>query len=1308
MTATGVADILPLTPFQEGLIFHALYDPAGPDVYHVQFCFDLEGELDAAALRAAADTLVRRHAALRAAFRLRDTGEPVQLIIRGVRAAWNELDVRRLPAAGIPAELERLTSQERGRRFDLARPQSMRFTLIRYAAQRVRLLLTYHHVLLDGWAMPILLTELFGLYERRGDDTGLPGPFPHRGYLSWLARQDTGKAREAWRQELSGLTGPTLWAPPDAARVPRLPHRRTVPIPPGLIAAIETMTQRYGLTFNTIVQGALAILLARLTGRDDICFGTVVHGRPADLSGAEAMIGSSINVVPVRVALPAAQPVIELLAGLQDRQAAMIPYHHLGLTQIRQAAGLPELFDTLMIFENYPLKADSLKNPAPGLRTLGAWIHDASHFPLRLTVMLAPSPLLHLDYRADLLDSGAAGVLTGRLVRLLEDMAADPGGAAGRLSILTAAERELVVSRWNDTAVPVRPGTLVQRIEQQAASCPDAVAVIFQGASLTYREVNDQANRLAWELIARGAGPGRLVAVGLARSPRLVVALLAVLKAGAAYLPLDPEYPAGRIVFMLADATPVLVLTDTASAGEIPGGPGPALVLDEPAAITRIAARPAANPGDADRTSRLTPASPAYVLYTSGSTGEPKGVVISHASIVNRLAWMQAQYRLSGDDRVLQKTPAGFDVSVWEFFWPLMTGAALVLARPGGHREPEYLAALIQAEHVTTVHFVPSMLNVFLAHPAAARCRGLRRVICSGEALSAELAVRFHRTLDATLWNLYGPTEAAVDVSYWPSDAGVASGMVPIGRPVWNTRLYVLDAALNPVPPGVAGELYIAGVQLAQGYLNRPALTAERFVADPFGPPGTRLYRTGDLARWREDGALDFLGRVDNQVKIRGVRVELGEIESSLLSHPGVTQAAAAVRPAGPGAERLVGYIVADDAAVGELRGYLTARLPHIMVPDTFVVLDALPLTINGKLDRRALPEPEPPPARVSRAPQTGREQILRELFAEVLNRPDIGLDDDFFELGGHSLLAAQLIGRVRTALGRDLSIRILFQAPTVAGLASRLGGKPGPVTDPLAVLLPIRTGGGQPPLFCLPGQDGLSWQYRRLTGHLPADVPIYGLQARGIAPAGELPASLDEMVSGYLAQIREISPGGPYRLVGWSTGGNIAHAIAARLQSEGAEVPVLAILDSHVPAPYRADAADDEEQVLALIAEVLGHGGEPCDRRRALTLLRTAYPGMPGDEGTLAAFIDSAVNTKTIIRDSVPGVFRGDLLFFTASGPPGVAASPQEWQEYITGRIQPHRVGSAHRDMLNEEALAEIGPVLSRWLSARPAEVPA
>ncbi|WP_455753394.1 amino acid adenylation domain-containing protein [Streptomyces avermitilis] len=599
------------------------------------------------------------------------------------------------------------------------------------------------------------------------------------------------------------------------------------------------------------------------------------------------------------------------------------------------------------------------------------------------------------------------------------------------------------IAAWNDTARELPGGgtTLPELFRTQVSRTPDATALVFRDTSLSYTELDERSDRLARLLAGHGAAPDRVVALTVPRSVELVVALLAVLKTGAAYLPVDPDYPADRIGYLLADAAPVLVLTHSEVEATLPPGARPEglphLVVDaQEEQLERALFAPERPPAAQDA---------AYVIYTSGSTGRPKGVVVPHAGIVNRLHWMQHEYRLTGDDRVLQKTPSGFDVSVWEFFWPLITGATLVVAEPGGHKDPAYLAELIRVERITTVHFVPSMLQVFLDEPAAALCTGLRRVVCSGEALPVELADRFTASLPGVpLHNLYGPTEASVDVTYWEYTPEPGATSVPIGRPVWNTRLYVLDTGLRPAAVGETGELYLAGVQLALGYLNRPGLTAERFVADPYGPPGSRMYRTGDLARRRPDGALDYVGRADHQVKIRGLRVELGEIEAALARHPAVSGAAVLVREDRPGDKRLVGYVVPAPGGTvdpAELRTLAATTLPDYMVPSAVVVLESLPLTPNGKLDRKALPAPPDAAAPARVAPRTPQEALLCDLFAEVLGLPEgqVGVEDSFLELGGHSLSAIRLVSRIRAAFDTDLKVRQVFKTPTVAALAACL-----------------------------------------------------------------------------------------------------------------------------------------------------------------------------------------------------------------------------------------------------------------------------
>ena len=974
-----VEEILPLSPLQTGLFFHALL---GDDVYTVQTVIELTGPVDAVRLRAAAQRLLERNGNLRASFHQLGTGRAVSVVARGVTLPWTEAD--------LPGTREGFFEHE-ARPFDPSAAPLLRMALVR-TPDASHLVLTHHHLLMDGWSRDPLLVELAALY----DGAEPPRTRPYRDHLAWLSGRDEKAAEHAWRRALTGLAGPTLLAPPGPAGPPETAE---LELPEMISGWLTSLARARGLTLNTLVQVAWGVLLGRMTGRDDVVFGATVSGRPPELAGVESMIGLFINTVPVRVRVDPAEPVAALLARVQDEQAALMEHQYLGLADIQRVAGLGELFDTLLVFENYPDNGGA----DGGLPVADLEGRDVTHYPLTLIAEPGERLQLALTHRGQVTD--ARDLLT-RLGRVLTAFATDPDGPVHGIDLLTGTERQRVLREWNDTDRQVPATTVAELFRAQVARTPDALALVHEDLELTYRELDARVAHLAGVLAAHGAGPEKIVAVALPRSADLVVTILAVHRAGAAYLPLDLDHPVRRIAAMIEDAAPVLVVTREWLA-DLDGR-----------AWGHVEPVPAG------------PRDPAYVIYTSGSTGRPKGVVVPHEGIVNRLLWMQDRYGLTAGDRVLQKTPAGFDVSVWEFFWPLVTGAALVVARPDGHRDPAYLARLIAERRITTAHFVPSMLTAFLAEPSAAGCTGLRRVLCSGEALPARVAERFRELLGAELHNLYGPTEASVDVTSWHV---TEPGPVPIGVPVWNTRLLVLDARLRPVPPGVAGELYLAGVQLARGYLGRPGLTAERFVADPYGAPGSRMYRTGDLVRWTGDGVMEFLGRTDGQVKIRGLRVEPGEIESVLDSH--VAQVAVVLRDDGPGGAHLVAYVVTD-GDLDELRAAAGRELPAHMVPSAFVRLDALPLTVNGKLDRAALPAPDFAAAARSRPPRTPREEVFCGLFAEVLGVPGAGIDDDFFRLGGDSIVSIRLVGRARAA-GLTITPRQVFQGRTPAALAA-------------------------------------------------------------------------------------------------------------------------------------------------------------------------------------------------------------------------------------------------------------------------------
>ncbi|MFJ6567450.1 non-ribosomal peptide synthase/polyketide synthase [Streptomyces sp. NPDC091292] len=1051
-----VEEALPLGPLQEGFFFHALVDGAEHDAYVVQQVIELTGPVDGELLHGAAQRLLDRHAPLRACFRQGPDGRPVQLIASGLRLPWREVDLTaRGDRAARHALAASVAADERAHRFDLARPPLVRCALIRFGDDVSRLVLTFHHIVADGWSLPVLHRELLALYGE--NPPPLPEVAPYRFYLRRIARSDREAARTAWRTALAGVDEPTRLVEVPASAGPVAPAQIRVELTERVTARLAGRARERGVTLGTLVQGAWGLVLSRMTGRQDIVFGTTVSGRDAAVDGIESMIGLFINTLPTRLRWAPGDTLGALVDRLQEEQSALLDHQHLGLAEIQRAAGHPhggELFDTLVVFENYPggEGAPGITDPTGTVAVTGHAFHDAVHYPLALVVKPGRRLDLRLKHHARRLDADAVRSLADRLTLALHALADDPAARVADLDLLTPDERAAAHPAGESRPVPAT--TLAAAFAAQTARTPGATAVVFDGTTrttrttLTYAELDARAEELAVQLRARGAGRERFVAVAVPRSAELMVALLAVLKSGAAYLPLDLDYPAERLTYMLSDSGATTVVTTATDAGRLPGVAGldvlavdalDALDADDGYAEGAYAKSGEVAPGRRSEAAR--PDDPAYLIYTSGSTGRPKGVVVTHQAVVNRLAWMQGAYGLTADDRVLQKTPSSFDVSVWEFYWALCEGAAVVLAAPDGHRDPAYLARLVRAEHVTTMHFVPSMLAAFLASDEVtadpAWAGGLRRVFSSGEALPGSAARRWHELTGVPLHNLYGPTEAAVDVTYHAFDGAADDVTVPIGRPVWNTGLRVLDSCLRPVPDGVPGELYLTGVQLARGYHVRPALTAERFVADPYATgPGARMYRTGDLVRRRPDGTLDYIGRTDRQVKLRGNRIELGEIEAELTRHPAVARGAVTIRD-----QRLVAYAVPVAGALADpaaLRAALAAALPAPLVPEAYVVLEDLPLTPSGKLDQSALPAPEAERT-ARREPSGPLERRLTEIFAAVLRIEDAGPDDDFFRLGGDSISSIGVAGRARAA-GLDLSPRDVFTHRTPAALAAAAG----------------------------------------------------------------------------------------------------------------------------------------------------------------------------------------------------------------------------------------------------------------------------
>ncbi|MFE7598448.1 amino acid adenylation domain-containing protein [Streptomyces sp. NPDC057494] len=1035
--AANVADVYPLAPLQEGILFHHLMKAGREgerDVYAGPTVLGFDSRMRLDSFVNALQRVIDRHDVYRTAIVWEGLREPVQVVARHA-----ELPVREVVLDPQGADAAEQLLSIGGAWMELDRAPLMD---VHIAAEPKGdgwlALLRVHHLVRDDTTTDALLGEVRAFLTGRGESLSKGLPF-----RDFVVQARLGVPREEHERYFAGLLGDVTETTAPFGLLDVHGDGTTAvsvrsSVEAELTLRLRAVARRMAVSPATVFHLAWARVLAAVSGREDVVFGTVLFGRMNAGAGADRLQGPCLNTLPVRVRV-GTSAVGEALAGMRQQLAELLVHEHAPLVLAQQASGVAggsPLFTALFNYRNGRGATELGAGLGTGLeevRILAA--EGRTNYPLVANVDDDGNGFsLTIDAVAPADAEQVGTMLHTCLLQLVTALEEDPQARFAALDVLGADERRLVVEKWNDTAVEVEPSTLPGLFAGQVARTPDAVALVFEGVELSYAELDARANRLARLLIGRGVGPESVVAVLMERGVELVVALLAVLKAGGAYLPVDPEYPAGRIEAVLADAGPVCVLSTTALTGVVPDGVA-RVAVDDPAVVVELAGLSAEAP-----VVGVLPAHPAYVIFTSGSTGRPKGVAVPHAGIVNRLAWMQELSGLSAGDRVLQKTPFGFDVSVWEFFWPLVQGAALVLARPGGHRDPAYLAEVIQRQNITVTHFVPSMLETFLREPAAAGCTGLRAVFCSGEALSAPLRDRFLDLLDGVpLFNLYGPTEASVDVT--AARCAVSDGaVVPIGGPVANTRVYVLDGSLSPVPAGVEGELYLEGVQLARGYVGRAGLTAERFVACPFSESG-RMYRTGDRVRWNADGQLVYLGRADEQVKIRGFRIEPGEVQAVVAAHPAVAQVAVVAREDVPGDIRLVAYAVPaasdtpSDELVALLREFAGERLPSYMVPSAVVLLDALPMTVNGKLDRKALPVPQHTTGG-GRAPSGVREEILCEAFAEVLGLPVVGVDDDFFTLGGHSLLAVSLVERLRVR-GVSVAVRALFETPTVAGLAA-------------------------------------------------------------------------------------------------------------------------------------------------------------------------------------------------------------------------------------------------------------------------------
>ncbi|TGW16303.1 enterobactin synthase subunit F [Stenotrophomonas maltophilia] len=1282
MNAVALATPVALTEAQAGLWFAQRLAPDNPS-FNTAHAVWIDGPLDVAAFVAAAGQAAVEAQAFALRFAEGADGQPLQ---------WHDpahvprLSVRDVSAEADPAAAARsLMKADRLSAVDPTRDRISQQVLFDLGGQRWVWYLRVHHLAADGYGMALFTDRVCALHAGRMSEP-LPG-------LSGVLADDAAyrvdprrvQAGQWWREYMQGapagvgLAG-TLAASDDALRWVQ-------PLDAGFREQLLQASVRWLQPWPDVLAALAAEYLRRMSAADEVVLGVPYMGR---LGNASARVPAMVmNVLPLRVA--ASEGSVEAFTRALGRQLSQGRKHgryrgeqlrrDLGLVGAQQRLHGPlvnvQPFYTPLAMPGVQATLEVLCTGPVDDLTLG-FRGDGQHL---LDLEIEANPAL---YRREDVQAHAARLLHFVSAALeAEDIAAVP--------LATGEEAQQVVHGFNATAHALPQTTLVELLQQGMDRDPHAPALVFGDAALDYATLEARSFALAAQLRAMGVGPGSVVAVALPRSLELVIALLAVLRAGAAYLPLDLAHPDERLARILASAQPACVLAAKDVSERMAGVP--VLAPEQWTALSFAA--PWADPAPSDA---------AYVIYTSGSTGEPKGVVIEHRAIVNRLLWMRDHYGIRADDRVLQKTPATFDVSVWEFLLPLLCGSTLVIAAPDAHRDPTELARLIRGHGITTAHFVPSMLDAFLAAPASEGLQ-LRRVFTSGEALDASLRDRFHARVHAELHNLYGPTEAAVDVSYWPASAQDHSRPVPIGFPVWNTRLYVLDARMQPVPVGVAGDLYLGGVQLARGYLGRDDLTAERFLADPF-LPGERIYRTGDVARWRRDGAVEYLGRSDHQVKLRGLRIELGEIEAALRELPRMERVEVLLRQDTPGDARLVAYVPAALADAVMLRSHLATRVPDYMVPSAFVGVDRWPVTANGKLDRNALPKP-PQNEIAGLAPRTPLEQELAVLFAQALGRDaPVAVDTDFFSLGGDSLSAVHLLLAIEQRWRCDLGLGALFAQPTVAALATRIAEPPALADHALGPVISLAAtdADGPTPLFVLHPAGGIAWNYRSLARALRPARPVYGLQSPALDPKQPLPSSIEAMANDYVQRVVALQPKGPVHLLGWSVGGILAQAMAVRLHEIGREVGELVLLDAYPSECWRAEPEPDAIAALRALLAIAGHDPdahpELDSRERILGFLRrggSALGSLP--DVVLDGVVRAVTGTNRLIREHIHRPFDGTLVHVRAGRDHQARPQLQSalWRAHAR-KVQALELPFLHAELTGRDAVAQLAP----WLSAR------
>jgi len=1303
MTAgrANVQNVYPLGPMQSGLLFQWLAGP-GDDRDIVQSRFVLDGPLDPLRFEESWRALVSRHDILRTRLAWRNLSQPVQIVQRQIGVDVNWCDSESLAA-----------DRARGVRLDTESP--VRITVVRSGPVEHHLILTYHHAFLDAWSLSILMRELFSIYHGRAQQ--LPPAPQFVDYIGWVAQQDTTAAQRYWTGVLRGRTGADGLGFERPRSMPDgRPTGTVVRVLSGdATSALLTAAAALRVTPGALVQGAWAALLSALTGERDVVYGCTVAGRAPGPPGAGNIVGPCANTLPIRVAVDPGAPVADLLTSVQAALLDAQRHQYCSLSQIRAWADQPAdraVFDSLVVYHNPGLLSlvagdggEVAVRPAPAEERPG--------LPVTLVVSQRSELALGLRYeRAELTDRDAERTL-GMLRRLLTSMSAQPQARLDDMDLVGDREWNQVLVEWNRTDVrpAARPGTPYERFSAQARRTPDATAVRCDGHHLTYQQLATRTRHLTHHLTTLGIRPGDRVAVSLHRDHDTVTTILAILASGAAYIPLDPAYPAERLRRMLTSSRVDLLITTTRLAQY----DVPTLHLDtwSPA-------------GEHTDPPRPHPDNLAYVIYTSGSTGQPKGVMVTHRAALNTLDWMQEHFPLAPGDVVAQKTSLSFTDSIWELLWPLLAGAQIEVLPDDTVRDPAELCRALRRHRVSCTQFVPPLMSAFLAAEDGGDLPDLRWVFNGGEALPETLATRWARRFpQARIVNAYGMTESAIYATWEVVEADPAAGAgVLIGRPITNERVYVCDPDGTPVVPGVVGELCVGGLSLALGYLDRPDLTAERFVPDSCsGRPGERLYRTGDLGRHLADGRLRYVGRADHQVKVRGVRVELGEVESVLRRHPAVAQAAVVAVPDAAGGHRLVAHVVAAPGhplRTGELREFAGKELPAAMVPVAVARHEAMPLNVNGKVDRRRLAELDVPTEGKQRhvEPRTDAERLLAAVWSRLLGVLQVGTHDDFFDLGGHSLLVMPVIAEVRGRTGVELGVRDVVDRPVLHVLAAEIDERarsagPGRASVPAAAaaaparrLVPIGTTGTRPPFFAVHHGRGDALSYVRLAQRLGPDRPCYGLQALGVDTDDEPVRRVEAMSESYVDALRQVRSSRRVHLGGWSFGGVVAFDMACRLSAAGEPPGVLALIDAPVLTEELEDVWRDMRRQVHEMTALVERSREERDwppeslTRRADGLRGHFRPATlsGGAEAVLRVLrvIDANAEAFQTYR---PPVYPGRLLLFVAGDEPGADRLGENWGR-LAAEVTVHRLPGRHMDLVIEPGVANLATLLDEHLA--------